>query len=105
VKRFDEAAGTEFRIEQSDLVNDARFKVSRFFVKVRKLAMAGFLDRRIVVAALSREAMEDVFLDMVNPLDQVINQRRYGRETITDRNFYRALARAYVPRPSGDAPR
>lgn len=80
------------------IVDDSRFKVSRFFVKVRKLSAAGFLDRRLIVAALSRSAIEDVFLGMVDPLDQVISRMTYGRDNVTDRNFYAKLALEY-PRP------
>ncbi len=98
VERFEEALGLDFAIDDSKLIDDSRFKVSRFFVKVRKLSAAGFLDRRLIVAALSRAAIEDVFLKLVDPLDQVIFERTYGRPNIKDRDFYRELATMY-PRP------
>jgi hypothetical protein len=45
----------------------------------------------IIVTALSREAIEDVFLEKIDPLDQVISRATRGRDNITDRNFYRDL--------------
>jgi MFS superfamily sulfate permease-like transporter len=72
-------------------VDPARFRVSRFFVRIRKLSKAGFVSRRIVWLALQRAAIEDVFLDRVDPLDQVISRLTYGRENVTDRDFFRQL--------------
>jgi hypothetical protein len=72
-------------------VDPARFRVSRFFVRIRKLSKAGFLSRRIVWLALQRAAIEDVFLDQVDPLDQVISRLTYGRENVTDRDFFLQL--------------
>ncbi|MEQ1896078.1 MAG: hypothetical protein ABL971_01665 [Vicinamibacterales bacterium] len=95
VERFREALELDFATDDSKLVDDSRFKVSRFFVKVRKLSLAGFLDRRLIAAALSRAAVEDVFLGLIDPLDQVVSCRHYGRPNITDRDFYRDLAKMY----------
>jgi hypothetical protein len=72
-------------------VDPARFRVSRFFVRIRKLARAGFLSRRIVWLALQRAAIEDVFLGQVDPLDQVISELTYGRRNVVDRDFFRQL--------------
>lgn len=85
-------------------VDDSRFRVSRFFVGLRKLSNAGYLDRRVIAAALSREAMEDVFLEEIDPLDQEISQLVRGRPNITDRDFFRELVRdrqALLDRDSG----
>jgi archaellum biogenesis ATPase FlaH len=72
-------------------VDPSRFRVSRFFVRVRKLSRAGFLSRRIILAALGRAAIQDVFLEHIDPLDQVISRLTYNRENITDRDFFRQL--------------
>jgi hypothetical protein len=74
-------------------VDTARFRVSRFFVRIRKLSTAGFLSRRIVWLALQRAAIEDIFLELIDPLDQVISQLTYGRESVADRDFFQGLLR------------
>lgn len=90
VQRFDDATADDPMSDEVEYVDAARFAVSRFFVKVRKLCLEGFLERRIVIAALNRAPMEDVFLSLVDPLDQVIAARGAGRNVV-DRDFYRSL--------------
>jgi hypothetical protein len=72
-------------------IDPARFRISRFFVRLRKLANAGFLSRRIIFLALNRAAIEDVFLACVDPLDQVITVSNTGRDSLADRTFYQQL--------------
>ena len=72
-------------------VDPARFRASRFFVRIRKLSNAGFLSRRIIWLALQRAAIEDVFLELVDPLDQVINAVNNRPQSIADRDFFRQL--------------
>jgi hypothetical protein len=72
-------------------VDAARFRVSRFFVRVRKLARAGYISRRIVFLSLNREPIEDVFLRLVDPLDEVISVAVRGRPSLADRTFYPLL--------------
>jgi hypothetical protein len=45
----------------SNVVDDARFQVSRFFVRTRKLVHAGYLNERVVIATLDRAAIESGF--------------------------------------------
>jgi hypothetical protein len=72
-------------------VDPARFRISRFFVRVRKLARAGYVSRRIVFLSLNREPIEDVFLLLVDPLDEVISVAARGRASLADRAFYTQL--------------
>jgi hypothetical protein len=95
LQRFDEATAVDDVDYAVERVDDARFRVSRFFVKIRKLSLAGFLERRIIVLALNRAPMADVFLSLVDPLDQVISARVYGRTNVTDREFFGGLIRDF----------
>lgn len=72
-------------------VDPARFRVSRYFVRIRKLSTAGFLSPDLVRRALSREAIQDIFLSLVDPLDQVINDVANKKRSVADRDFYDAL--------------
>jgi hypothetical protein len=72
-------------------VDPARFRLSRFFVRMRKLSNGGYLSRRIIWLALGRAAIEDVFLALVDPLDQVVNDIAGRRASIADRDFYKQL--------------
>lgn len=92
VHRFEAETEGDVWSEKVEYVDDARFRVSRYFVRIRKLALAGFLDRRIIAMALGPDAM-DVFLVLVDPLDQVIHERAYGYANITDREFFQAVVR------------
>lgn len=91
VQRFEEATAVDDLPYPVERVDDARFAVSRFFVKIRKLSRAGFLEPRIIVMALGRGAMEDMFLGLVDPLDQVVTRRMLGKRSIADRDFFAAL--------------
>jgi hypothetical protein len=73
-----------------------RHRVSRFFVRTRKLAQAGYLSEDIVRRALEGRAIEDVFLKMVDPLDKARAGKQYGA---IDRQFYTDLLQKY-PRPA-----
>ena len=73
----------------------ARFRISRFFVGMRKLSETGFLERPVIVAALDRTAIERVFLPFVDPLDQVIRAVAYGSGDRRDREFFTALLKDY----------
>lgn len=90
VGRFGDAISVDFVASEVEAVDDARFAVSRFFVKIRKLCIAGFLERRIVILALGRAAMENVFLSLVDPLDRVKAEGKYGK---VDRDFFSDLVR------------
>jgi len=81
---------------QAQAVDDARFKVSRFFVRTRKLVTEGYLPERLARIALGGQAIEDVFLMLVDPLDEAKAGAHYG---IGDRMFYRELLEKY-PRPA-----
>jgi hypothetical protein len=72
-------------------VDPARFRLSRFFVRIRKLSRAGFLSRRIVWLALQRAAIEETFLEQVDPLDQEIARLNHRPESLADRQFFRDL--------------
>lgn len=73
------------------LVDPSRFRLSRFFVRIRKLSVGGFLSRRIILMALGRAAIEGMFLEQIDPLDQVISRLAYSRDNVTDRDFFRGL--------------
>jgi hypothetical protein len=74
-------------------VDPSRFRISRFFVKIRKLAGSGYLDEELIVTALGREHIEDVFLKLIDPLDQEVAFQRRGSNDLTDRHFYEGLAK------------
>lgn len=88
------AAPDQTSYEMQD-VDPARFRISRFFVKVRKLTDAGFLERTIIVAALDRASIDKVFLPFIDPLDQVIRAVAYGSGDSRDREFFTALLKDY----------
>jgi len=73
------------------LIDPGRFRVSRFFVRIRKLSTGGYLSRPVVWRALSREAIEDVFLELVDPLDQVVNEIAKKLRSVADHDFYQTL--------------
>ena len=72
-------------------VDPARFRVSRFFVRIRKLCRANYLSRRMVWLAIQREAIENVFLELIDPLDQVVNAIASKPLNVADRDFFRQL--------------
>jgi hypothetical protein len=72
-------------------IDASRFRVSRFFVRVRKLSTGGYLSRRIIWRALGRAAIEDVFLGLVDPLDQVVNEIAGNPTSVADREFFTQL--------------
>jgi hypothetical protein len=69
-------------------IDDARYAVSRFFVMVRKLANAGFLSEDVIVSALDARAVDEVFLKLVDPLDEIAAPDSYQR---IDREFFVSL--------------
>jgi hypothetical protein len=73
------------------VVDPSRFRLSRFFVRIRKLSVGGFLSRRIIFVALGRAAIEDIFLEQIDPLDQVISSLVQNRINVTDSDFFRKL--------------
>jgi hypothetical protein len=91
VKRFAEAMRLDAPDSRASSVDESRFRVSRFFVRTRKLVRAGYLSERVVVAALDREAVQ-VFLEFVEPLNQGIAGRNYKSD---DKEFFQALLTRY----------
>ena len=79
------------------VIDPARFKVSRSFVKIRKLTDARYLDRTLIVGALDEAAVK-VFLSNVDPLDAVINPVAYGSIGKRDREFFSELLDEYQAR-------
>jgi hypothetical protein len=67
--------------------NESRRNVSRFFVKVRRLATSGFIPDDLVVISLERRAVE-MFLSDVDPLDRAVAGPHYSA---TDRDYYQHL--------------
>ncbi len=86
-------------------VDPARFRVSRFFVRIRKLALAGYLDRRLIFTALGRAAVEDVFLRQIDPLDQVISMADHSRATSLTQSFSLRLLSNFDARSRGERDR
>ena len=76
-------------------VDESRFLISRLFVRARKLVEAGYLEAELVAKAFGGQAIEDVFLKLVDPLDEVRSGKGSGR---ADEIFYRRLLSKY-PRP------
>jgi hypothetical protein len=74
--------------------DEPRFRVSRFFVKIRKLSQAGYLRREIIRAALDRDSVQ-LFLENVDPLDQIVRQLAGKAADTTDRDFYSKLLQEY----------
>jgi len=66
-------------------VSDARLRVSRFFVRTRKLVQQDYLDERVVRTALGGRAIEDIFLTLVDRSTRrsadATTRRRTGRST------------------------
>jgi hypothetical protein len=111
LKEFGDQSGD--RTTQVDQrVDPARFRLSRFFVRIRKLSNAGFLSRRIIWLALQRAAIQETFLDHVDPLDQVIASLNKRTGTLADRRFFQKLlndrgkrkGRASTSGPGGQGP-
>lgn len=70
--------------------DDHRFKISRYFVKVRRLAEAGYLPLDLVQMSLEQGAIK-MFLELVDPMDEVVC-RTSGKQPVTDdRDFFRRL--------------
>jgi hypothetical protein len=99
IERFKDELGPDYGNEQVWALDKNRFRVSRFFVKTRKLVEAGYLSEDIVRRALGGQAIEDVFLNLVDPLDKARAGQRYSA---TDRRFYTDLLQKY-PRPTRPA--
>jgi hypothetical protein len=94
-ERFRDATEVDNMDKRTAWIDDQRFRVSRFFVSVRKLTRAGYLSEDLVWNALGGYAIEDVFLNLVDPLDAVKAGHRYG---MSDRVFYQDLLRKHSPR-------
>ena len=78
----------------AEQANESRRTVSRFFVKVRRLATAGFVPDDLVVLSLERRAVE-MFLSEVDPLDSAVADEHYSR---VDRDYYQMLLDNRYPR-------
>ena len=77
-------------------IDEARFAISRFFVRIRKLNLAGYLSEDVIVNALSASAIRDVFLGIVDPLDEIAGGSSYWS---IDRDYFASLLeRRYPPR-------
>jgi hypothetical protein len=94
-ERFKEATGEDNMDKRTAWIDDQRFRVSRFFVSVRKLTRAGYLNEDLVWDALGGQAIDDVFLKLVDPLDAAKAGHRYG---VSDKAFYQALLQKHSPR-------
>jgi hypothetical protein len=93
LKRFDEEMSVgvlNVRDERMEELDDHRFRVSRFFVKIRKLVEGRYFTDDVVIRALGHAAIEDVFLKLVDPLDSTT--RTYGA---ADKRFYSDLLEKY----------
>jgi hypothetical protein len=76
--------------------SEHRHDVSRFFVKIRRLAQAGYIPEDLIEISLARHAIE-IFLDDIDPLDEVVAGEQYSD---IDRRFYRGLlSRRYPGQP------
>jgi hypothetical protein len=93
-------AAPDRRSEVMMTTDPARFAVSRFFVRIRKLEKGGYLSREIIWSALGRAAIEDVFLALVDPLDQVVNETAKKSTNLKDRLFFQELVDTFGPTES-----
>jgi len=73
--------------ENAHNLDDHRYRVSRFFVRTRKLVQATYLSEDVLVRALDRRAIA-VFLNLVDGLDEAKAGSHYSRD---DRDFYNDL--------------
>ena len=63
-------------------------------MRIRKLIQANYLGEDIVARALSRQAIEDVFLRIVDPLDKIPAPANYKD---LDRLFYLSILQKHWP--------
>lgn len=80
-------------------LDDHRHRVSRFFVRTRKLIRGDYLSEDVLVKALDRAAIEDVFLKLVDRLDEAKAGSHYKSD---DREFYTDLLQRKYPLSSDD---
>jgi hypothetical protein len=100
-ERFKEATGEDNPDERTLWIDAQRFRVSRFFVTVRKLTRAGYLSEDIVWQALESRAISEVFLELVDPLDNAKVGLKYAG---VDRAFYQGLLRKHSRQTESDNP-
>lgn len=83
--------GLRDKHENISKIDEHRHRVSRFFVRLRRLTEHGFVDVDILRISLYRRSVQEVFLDLVDRLDEVaceVNNKHFGD---ADRKFYRAF--------------
>jgi hypothetical protein len=73
-------------------VDAHRFRISRYFVTIRKLVETDFLSERVVIAAVDLSAIE-VFLDLIDPLDEV--KAALPTYSSADKQFFLELSEKY----------
>jgi hypothetical protein len=71
-------------------IDEARYALSRFFVRIRKLAKKEYLSEDVIVAALDAKAIAKVFLEWVDPLDELVSGPDFQS---TDREYFSDLLR------------
>jgi len=91
IRNFSENIHPDVREERATEVDDARYEVSRFFVKIRRLVTTRYLSEHIVLNSLDRRAVE-MFLEKIDPLDEAKAGSNYQR---ADRDFFSALLKKY----------
>ena len=98
--RFIESFKTGMRSGSATVhaIDTHRHRVSRFFVRLRRLSEAGFLDQDIVRISLVPRAVEEVFLELVDQLDEAVCEMNSTPFGDSDRVFYREFCRK-VPDP------
>jgi hypothetical protein len=80
-------------------LDDAGYRISRFFVRLSKLATQGYVSRRVIRAALGREHVA-FFVTKIAPLDAIIRGVRGSlkSESDPDERFYGAFLKSYSVR-------
>jgi len=71
--------------------DDARFRVSRYFVVIRRLVNAGLLSEEVVRESLDSRAI-DLFTSFIDPLDKAKLGSNYRD---TDLEFFESLRESY----------
>jgi len=101
MKRFAEEQKDALDAGREYNINEARHRISRFFVRIRKLAQAGYLSEDLIVAALDADAIDLTFLKRVDPLDELVAPTSYK---CVDRQFFADLLGRRYGRHADKAP-
>lgn len=84
-------------------LNDARRRISQYFMRLRALCEKGLLDSDLVAATLGEEAIQ-VFLLYVDPLDEVVRRVSGKTHNVAERDYFKRYLREYFPQSANNDP-